>query len=328
MAGEPEECRLVGRGTFRVDAARALEKLRRYQLPDPWLFVRIWLRAAVLHGPARIEVKTAGLESLLRFDGAPLPPELVGDPYAHLFAEDDMASTQAGRMLGIGMLGLSALDPEAAVFRSGPMSELCVKWRDAGAARRFKTEVQQSAGMLRMPLALDGVDLPPCSALGSEFSGYKPPDGPRILFALPDAQNYDGVAALYRNGVLLQGVRHPTFKGLSMYINDDILTLNATASGAVQDQAFEAALQAALRHADSYPPPPRRVRPIDWDRFIMPAFLIFGTAGSGLATLMLASQVHQADSSSAVLIKGYVGLSGIGLGSFLVYLLLGGRRRK
>jgi hypothetical protein len=115
----PDPGRFVESGTFRVDRARALEKLSRYQLPDPRHFVRPWLRAAVLQGASRIAVSGEEGRAVLSFDGKPLEARLLEDPFSHLLEESEASAHEAGRMLAVGLLACLRLSPAEVELRSG-----------------------------------------------------------------------------------------------------------------------------------------------------------------------------------------------------------------
>lgn len=114
---------LVGSGSFRVDRARALSKLERFQLPDPADFYLPWIRAAVSSGATRIEL-VLDRNFWLRFDGESLAEDALRDPFEDLFAQKGRRRENA-RHLAIGLLTALRLKPESVALASG-----------AGARRR------------------------------------------------------------------------------------------------------------------------------------------------------------------------------------------------
>src|SRR5690606_19272277 len=66
---------LVSAGRLRVDAARAVDKLRDYQLPDPIMWVLEVVRAAVLARAESIRVYGDADDVAIAWDGAPIDPE-------------------------------------------------------------------------------------------------------------------------------------------------------------------------------------------------------------------------------------------------------------
>ncbi|TPW18590.1 MAG: hypothetical protein FD126_3391, partial [Elusimicrobia bacterium] len=107
---------IVETGTFRIDTARALEKLSRFQLEDPCEFLLPWLRAAVRGGAVVIDLKTNSRGLTLEFDGEPLPARLLSDPFAGLFGED---GTERERELAYGLLASARLSPSRVEWASG-----------------------------------------------------------------------------------------------------------------------------------------------------------------------------------------------------------------
>ncbi|MBI4347278.1 MAG: hypothetical protein HY553_10515 [Elusimicrobia bacterium] len=105
---------IVSSGAFRVDRERAIEVLRRHQLPDPRDFLLPWIGLAAASGATNVELyaRLRGLE--LRFDGRPIPAEKLRDPFECLFGEQDRAP-----QLVAGLLGALRLSPKRVQVRSG-----------------------------------------------------------------------------------------------------------------------------------------------------------------------------------------------------------------
>lgn len=113
--GDGEE--LVERGAFRVDRARALEKLSRFQLGDPAFGIFFWVRCAVASGAASVDIDPGLVSFTLRFDGRPLTAKELHDPYSAFFVEG--ASPRA-RHLAYGLLWAFRLEPSLVTLVSGP----------------------------------------------------------------------------------------------------------------------------------------------------------------------------------------------------------------
>lgn len=112
-----DEGELVERGGFRVDRARALEKLSRFQLGDPSFGPFFWVRCAVASGAARFELDPGLASFTLRFDGRPFEREDFRDPYGALFEE---GPAPRARHLAYGLLWAYRLSPSAVSLVSGP----------------------------------------------------------------------------------------------------------------------------------------------------------------------------------------------------------------
>jgi hypothetical protein len=114
------EALLVGSGSFRVDRARMLEVLAKYQTGDPEGFLLPWLRLAVASGAKRIELRSreTGLE--IHFDGKPLAARYCADPFEALVGEEDATGeAERHRHLAWGLVNLFPLAPRAVLGLSG-----------------------------------------------------------------------------------------------------------------------------------------------------------------------------------------------------------------
>ncbi len=130
-APAPGKARLIGEGSFRVDRERAIDVLSKFQLHEPQECVLAFVRWAVLSGARdiRFTAVPAGFE--LRFDGAPLSPGQLQDPYAPLFNERP-ASGEAGRFLAFGLLAAQRLGPKRISLSSGRGLERHTLWIESG----------------------------------------------------------------------------------------------------------------------------------------------------------------------------------------------------
>ena len=109
---------LVETGTFRIDRDRALEKLRDFQLSNPWDFHLDIARAASLSQPEYIKVDNIGNSLRMSFDGEPLSKKTLRDPFAVLF-EDESESTERERCLAFGILAALRRKPVSITLESG-----------------------------------------------------------------------------------------------------------------------------------------------------------------------------------------------------------------
>jgi len=123
----------VGSGAFRVDRERALEKLVRFQMPDPDLFLLPWLRAAVASEAKGVWIShdAQGLE--FSFDGLSWTAAELRDPYRCLFAEEDEApGLVRNRELAVGILTALRLTPR--------LHAIALQFQDADAVRVLRIE--------------------------------------------------------------------------------------------------------------------------------------------------------------------------------------------
>lgn len=109
--------RRVGSGGFRLDRSRALEKLSRFQYPDPEAFLLPWIRCAVASRAGRIELNAVCGGLRLEFDGEPLPSRATVDPLGCLFQADGVEQRETH--LAYGLLALLRLRPRWIRIASG-----------------------------------------------------------------------------------------------------------------------------------------------------------------------------------------------------------------
>lgn len=120
---------LVERGGFRVDRARAIERLSSVRFEDPRAFVGSLVRVAVACRAGAADFDVDGRELRVTWDGLPLPGELLRDPLAGLLGTS--AEPGAGA-LGAAFLG--ALQSGAASVEAwAPGAEDAAVWVRSGA---------------------------------------------------------------------------------------------------------------------------------------------------------------------------------------------------
>ncbi|HEV8320729.1 MAG TPA: hypothetical protein VG389_03890 [Myxococcota bacterium] len=108
----------VSRGRVKVDAARALQKLRDYRLADPHHYVLEILRAAVASGARVVRIRTDADDVELSFDGAPFPADVLRDLFAHALGGGADRDAVRHRLLALGVNGALALGPSFVVVQS------------------------------------------------------------------------------------------------------------------------------------------------------------------------------------------------------------------
>jgi hypothetical protein len=115
---EPQDGVLVDSGSFKVDRARALDKLMRFQLADARMYMLPWVQAAVAAEAEFIRFRGGGGELVMEFGGRAWTPEELGDPYRWLFEEDADGRFARNRALAIGILSALRLSPRAIAISS------------------------------------------------------------------------------------------------------------------------------------------------------------------------------------------------------------------
>jgi hypothetical protein len=108
-------------GSFTLDPAAALEKLREFQLRDPTRFVLSWVRAATLLGATRIDIEIDADDVCLRFDGEVLGAADFESLWSSVVGRRGSARVRACRELALGINGAFTWEAKAVEVRSGEL---------------------------------------------------------------------------------------------------------------------------------------------------------------------------------------------------------------
>lgn len=103
------------RGGFTISEEAAREKLARYTLVHPSLYLLELVAVAVLGGATRFEVSTPGGETHFRFDGTPLTPEDCRTAGQHLFQSS--SSSRRLACLGLALSAAQSLSRQPLLLR-------------------------------------------------------------------------------------------------------------------------------------------------------------------------------------------------------------------
>ncbi|HEY8428249.1 MAG TPA: hypothetical protein VIL20_07735, partial [Sandaracinaceae bacterium] len=101
----------VATGRLRVDAARAVDKLRAYQLPDPSMWALEVVRAATLAGATRIRAYGDADDVAIAWDGPPIDPRDLERLFDELVDPAPAANRRYLRLLATGVNTALGLDP-------------------------------------------------------------------------------------------------------------------------------------------------------------------------------------------------------------------------
>ncbi|GEM_PF-2390503 len=110
---------LEARGEFSIDAEKAREKLRHYQLADPYRYVLLLVEAAVCSGAETLSFEIDTDDLHLRFAGRAFKPRWLENIYSALFldgagskgGEHERQSLRAAQLLACGLNSAMALNP-------------------------------------------------------------------------------------------------------------------------------------------------------------------------------------------------------------------------
>lgn len=152
---------LVGAGRVRVDAARAVAKLRAFRLADPAAWILEAIRAAVAGAATELELVADSDDLWLRWAGTAWASEELSGLLDDLVSPEEEEHGYRRRLLGSAINSALALEPR--------WLELLVA--DAGGARgvRFTPDQVAQSGlsgevMLRAPQAVTVPALPPLAS--------------------------------------------------------------------------------------------------------------------------------------------------------------------
>ncbi|HLM72194.1 MAG TPA: hypothetical protein VK459_05875, partial [Polyangiaceae bacterium] len=102
---------VVARGKIRVDARRAVEKLREHLLVDLHLYTLEIARAAAAGGATWVDIGHDADEVSLTFDGEPLDEGTMIRLLDHVLADAPDAAARRTRLLAMGVNAALGLSP-------------------------------------------------------------------------------------------------------------------------------------------------------------------------------------------------------------------------
>ena len=271
---------LVGSGSFVVDRQRALDKLMRFQLPDPETCLLPIIRCALAGKASAIsiqELPNNGLE--IKFDGAPFSKERLADPYAALF-ETKTAENAAARHLATGLLCALRLKPQLITVSAGPAGSryrlkieelggevvqpsenpgkgvvLKIVWR--GVVTEFKnqpllSQVRARCALSPVPVLINNKDIPRSAAwaLAAGDGIYFEEGSLNGFISVPKWPSASSSLAVSVNNVMLDTaltLRLPYLQ-VSGYLNNDDFTMNISQTGVVNNSRCATSVAAVARH--------------------------------------------------------------------------------
>ncbi|MFH1724933.1 MAG: hypothetical protein ABII00_09975 [Elusimicrobiota bacterium] len=272
---DDEGASFVGSGSFSVDAAKMVEKLREHQLADPHDCLLPWLRCAVASGATRIELERIPRGLQMRFDGRPFAARELARPYRALLEED--ADGPRGRHFAYGLLALQRLDPRSVrVVSDGPAGRaemsllrhdvrredsvmeadggtlIRVRW-DWWAAwwRRWRLLIRARThwGLAEPALLINHSPVPVLPPRGaSRWPAFKESGWLGIWLRL--SSDEVSVVHYYHLGVFVEAQTHRMGDfAVEAYLASDDLTLNISQDRIVRDARFENGMEILRRKA-------------------------------------------------------------------------------
>ncbi len=109
----------VAEGRVRVDAGRALERLRKYRLSEPSHWVLEVVRAAVASGADEVHVRTDADDVEVRFAGNAFPEKAMKELLEQALNDGKSADQRRAKLLGLGVAGALGVEPRFVKVTSG-----------------------------------------------------------------------------------------------------------------------------------------------------------------------------------------------------------------
>ena len=268
--GIPAEGALVEEGSFTVDEAHALEKLREYRLADPDAVLLPLLRCAVASKAELVSIDRTPEGLRLTFDGDPLPPASLEAPMACIF-EEDSPERERSLDFAYGLLGIlrhrpnlvrvaSGRGPRRAVLRMGPLKDadpefpaqtettvvdvVLSGWFRRWRSRKFLLSLAPLFPPKPVELMVDGKRVPCADADWEARTEQR--EG--LCIALRPAwtgasEERARFTRLYKHGVFVCELRDPdTASACEALVNDDLFALDISGSQVVQDERFRSTM--------------------------------------------------------------------------------------
>lgn len=252
---------LVGTGSFLVDRGEALDKLMRFQLPEPAGFGLLLLRAAHASGASWFSAAANGSVLRLSFDGRPLTRDELSDPYRCLF-EKRTPEMERNRLLAAAALSALRLQPseftvssgrdgarallhvrsiereELGAADNGEDTDVRMRLPSSGQAQDVLRLLKQGSALSAVQVIMDGETLPGWREGGTERCHFER-GGVRGWIAVPREPIKESALELHSHGALVErlALKLPAAQ-VEGAINDDHFVLNASQAGVVRDAAF------------------------------------------------------------------------------------------
>lgn len=259
------------RGSFSLATDKALEKLEKFQLPDPTYFILQWVQAVVASGAERIDISyqtslPSKFELHLVFDGPGYNRSEVEGIYEHVFRSGRDRSLDRLRELSLGWLSASSLElSEISLESNGVRRSRLGTGRAASETTTVlpPSETGQALHILSVSgkgaQELDKIIRQRCSEAtcklyvnGNAISFADNPGGvpwPNRSFSIGPTRGVMGATyggsvasqiAFLRYGVEFVSRPEPTLlPPVSLRVSDDTLSKNVSQTDIVRDEAYD-----------------------------------------------------------------------------------------
>jgi hypothetical protein len=113
------EAQFSERKQFKLARRRAIEKLRRFALADPYFYILEIIQAAIAGGADFVDISCAEGEVLISWTGGVLREDELAQLFDFLFASKERLDLAHVRSLALGVNALLLFEPDQVVIESG-----------------------------------------------------------------------------------------------------------------------------------------------------------------------------------------------------------------
>lgn len=250
------------RGSFTLATEKALEKLEKFQLPDPSFFILQWIQALAANQAERIDILFSSnsfrteYEMTIRFTGPGYSRAEIDGLYDHVFKSGRDRSLDRLRELALGWLSAGALGGTCLVLESDgrrrvkefgkertenceprPFHSLVVKGK---GYYPFEQVVRRRCGECVSPLHWNGEQINSTAGAGVPWPNRPFQSGPTKGLM---GATYGGVAshiAFLRYGVeFVSRPERSLQPPVALRVSDPTLSKNVSQTDVVKDDAYE-----------------------------------------------------------------------------------------
>lgn len=200
MAEGEETGELVESGSFRVDRARALEKLSTFRRRDVGC-VMLFARAAAASGAKELAVERGTRSVVFRFDGAPFARRELADPFGVLFDESGGGDARR-RWLALAMIHAWRPSLKKLTVASGKDPDGAVVESDGLGAEKV-----ENGG------TPDGRTVVTLELSSSDEGHWRHPAAPELIVCNPRSHLWGRMAVSVSNGGRVEGRFAPSAAG-------------------------------------------------------------------------------------------------------------------
>ena len=255
------------RGSFTVALDKALDKLEKFQLPEPSYFILQWMQALVAAGSQSIDVLVArsplGFRLTIDFDGPGYTARELQTLYDHVFLSGRDRTVDRLRELALGWLSASSLKPTRLMISSNGCTRLRDKTETNGkdeiqhheesltrhrleisgrGSYDFEEMITSRCGDVPIPLLVNGSQVShPGVSSGLPWPNRPFTNGPShgVMGATYGVDSVSHIAFL-RHGVNFVSRAEPALvPSVMIRVSDPTLSKNVSQTDVVKDDAYE-----------------------------------------------------------------------------------------